>query len=340
MARPSPEQLERELEELTNICQLKDEKIQQYQDQISALRRELFQQSQSPHPDVADLASQQFASLEHENATLDRENDELKRRFLRVLSQKHEYKKRYKKAKLLSVSVSPPPPSSLQAENQRLRIHIAELTHDLACATEEKDFANEQLQERAETIRAMRSEAIEKFNILRAKLIDERTGPRRDNADALQAQLTRLRADVEAAEAAAAEARAENAKLLEAVDALQNSSEEAMAAQIEFIGSLETLLGCSSLSDALQRVRELATRPRAGGAHEDLVDALKQILANLSPKSLDLPPDSELRQLFAALCNMLTVATDPEATKTLLMPHVRALVFQARVFAPKRTGDH
>jgi chromosome segregation ATPase len=317
---------------------LKDEKIQKAQDQITAFRRELFQQSQSPDPDVADLASRQFAGLEHENSILNRENDELKRRFLHVLSQKHEYKKRYKKAKLLSASVAPPPPSSLQAENHGLRMRIAELTHDLACATEEKDFANEQLQERAETIKTMRAEAIEKFNILSVKLADERSRFR--EADPFLSQVTALRAELAAAEAAAAEARAENAKLLETVDALQQSSEEAMAAQIEFVSSLETVLGCSSLSEARQKVRELQARPRTGDASEDLVDALKQILANLSPNALDLPPNSELRQLFAALCNMLTVATDPQATKALLMPHVRALVFQARVFAPKRTGDH
>jgi chromosome segregation ATPase len=331
MGHPSPEQLERELEELRNMCQLKDEKIQKAEDQITALRRELFQQSQSPDPDVADLASRQFAGLEHENSILDRENDELKGRFLRVLSQKNEYKKRYKKAKLLSASVAPPHPSSLQAENQGLRMRIAELTRDLACAIEEKDFANEQLQERAETIKAMRAEAIEKFNILRAKLADERNRCR--DADPFQSQVTALRAELADAEAAAAEARAENAKLLETVDALQQSSEEAMAAQIEFVSSLETVLGCSSLSEALQKVRELQARPRTGDASEDLVDALKQILANLSPNALDLPPNSELRQLFAALCNMLTVATDPQATKALVMPHVRVRLPGARLRA-------
>jgi len=68
---------------------------------------------------------------------------------------------------------------------------------------------------------------------------------------------------------------------------------------------------------------------------QDLLDALQQIHSNLSPNALNLPHDSELRQLFAALCNMLHAAMDPAATKTILVPHIRDVVYQARAFAPR-----
>jgi hypothetical protein len=87
--------------------------------------------------------------------------------------------------------------------------------------------------------------------------------------------------------------------------------------------------------EAFQTVRELATQTSASGAHDDLVGALKRVFGRLSPDALDFPPNSELRQLFTALCNLLTAAINPEATKKLLMAHVRGFVCQARGFAPK-----
>jgi hypothetical protein len=232
-----------------------------------------------------------------------------------------------------------------QTENQALRLKVAELTHLLACTTEEKEFADEQLQERVQTIKAMRAEALEKFAILKSKLSAERhrgdAESLRDEMDAMteryEKQLGELRERLRSSDATW---KSENQKLLETIDDLEKSAHETTTTQISFIASLEELLGCSSLMDAIQKVTELV-RGRGPGsqAHLNLEDALHQILINISPNALELPPDSELRQLFAALCNVLTAAIDPHTTKALLMSHVRALVFQARLFAPKRPAE-
>jgi hypothetical protein len=345
MARSSPKDLEMELEQATKLCQLKDEELQKCRDRVSSLRRELFQQSQSPNPDLAELSAHHFSNLERENSLLERENDELKRRYLTLLAQKNEYKSRYRKLKTVAVAPALSSPSGLQAENQALRQKVAELTHSLACAVEEKDFANEQLQERAETIKAMRAEATEKFEVLRKKLAEERVrNVDGDAASEIAALKARYEGEIETLRNRLREReeewKSENTELLKTIDDLERSAQDATAAQIGFISSLEEMLGCSTFAEALGKVQELV-KGRGGNqqGYADLVDALRQILANLSPNALELKPDSELRQLFAALCNVLTAAVDPLTNKALLMAHVRALVFQARVFSPKGDAD-
>jgi hypothetical protein len=77
---------------------------------------------------------------------------------------------------------------------------------------------------------------------------------------------------------------------------------------------------------------------RTGNVHEGyeaVVDALKQVHESLSPDALMLADNSTLRQLFASFCNLVTALSKPIESRRVLMPHVRALVFQARVFSPE-----
>jgi hypothetical protein len=113
------------------------------------------------------------------------------------------------------------------------------------------------------------------------------------------------------------------------------------AAQLGFLQMLEQTLGTPTLAEAMQKVEQLTQKETSpqGPALAELREAFQQILQNLSPNALNLPNDSQLRQLFAALCNMLHSALDPVASKSVLLPHVRAVVYQARLFAPKRSTD-
>jgi hypothetical protein len=342
MTVPSSDRSEMELERLKSLCQAKDEEIEKGRTIISSLRRELFQHSQPSNPDLAALNLQQFDNLERENTLLEQENVELKCRYLTLLSHKNEYKKRYAKLKSIACVPCPPSPYSLEAENQSLRQKVVELTQTVAWVTEEKEFANEQLQERASIMKAMRTEAMEKFNILKSKLSEERGhfsetevhDTIRELTQKYERELDELRNRLRESQA---QSQSENTKLMETIDSLEKSAQESTAIQIDFIGSLETMLGCSSLAEALLKVQDLVKQKTGDSrAFGELIEAFKEILANLSPNALDLPSDSELRQLFAALCNMLTVAIDPLVTKSLLTPHVRAVVFQARSLTPKK----
>jgi hypothetical protein len=129
-----------------------------------------------------------------------------------------------------------------------------------------------------------------------------------------------------------------NRALQETVGRLWASEQESGAAQLGFLQMLEETLGAITLAGAIQKVEQLSQQSATtqGSALAEMRDALQQILQNLSPNALNLPADSELRQLFAALCNMLRSALDPAASKSVLLPHVRAVVYQARVFAPRR----
>ena len=72
----------------------------------------------------------------------------------------------------------------------------------------------------------------------------------------------------------------------------------------------------------------------------EVISAFKQVLANLSPNELQLPHDSELRQLFAALCNMFNAALNPNVNINLLNSHIKSVVYQARVFMPNKEENH
>jgi chromosome segregation ATPase len=362
MEDPSVAKLQSQLDELKNLCQTKDQDIQKYRHRLQQLRQDQFAASQSQSPEVATYERGQFEILEEDNAQLTQENDELKARFLRLLAKKNEYKKRYRQLKATAVLASPASPSGLQAENQNLKVKMAELSTALEFTTEERDIAlgeaeayRSKLDRRVEEMRKMRAEAKDAFATLRGKLDEERSQRQFSQPDSddmtqqltdLQNRLRNLSDELTRSQSAVKALEGENRSLHETVERLDTSARELNGAQIGFISSLEEVLGCSSFSAALQRVQELATlaKSREGGqladseAYAEIVDALKQILGHLSPNALNLPADSELRQLFAAICNMLNAAINPMATRSLLVPHIRSLVYQARVFAPHPDG--
>jgi hypothetical protein len=70
-------------------------------------------------------------------------------------------------------------------------------------------------------------------------------------------------------------------------------------------------------------------------SYEAAMAALKQVRDNISPDELKLPDNSVLRQLFASFHNLVTALLKPIESRAILMPHVRALVHQARAFSPE-----
>jgi hypothetical protein len=52
-----------------------------------------------------------------------------------------------------------------------------------------------------------------------------------------------------------------------------------------------------------------------------------------------LAENSTLRHLFASFCNLITTLSKPVESLRILMPHIHALVFQARVFSPENREE-
>jgi hypothetical protein len=360
MGERTAEQLHLRVDELTKLCELKDEQLQQSRQKVSELRSDLVQISRTESPDATELNMQQFSRIEDENVALERENDELKRRYIVMLAKKNEYRKRYRKLKTITIPASPQSPSGLQAENQSLRQRVTELSHDLECTIEEKSMLDQEvrdlqakLESQGQKLKLMRAEATQKFDLLKAKLEEERAKRPPDVAQvaAENEELTkRIAADraqfeqdwqelMVKYEGDKTALERQNRALQETVSRLQASEQEAGAAQLGFLQMLEQTLGASTLAEAIQKVEQLREQSaiHEGSALAELREAFQQILQNLSPNALNLPADSELRQLFAALCNMLHSALDPLARKSVLLPHIRAVVYQARLFAPKRS---
>lgn len=222
-------------------------------------------------------------------------------------------------------------------------------------------------------IKEMKVEAKSKFKILRQKLTDERALLKSSDAGKLYIELEEtkkqhqsavkeleekiesLRKENQDLIANGRKTEEEKAQLASKLEELNEAARANTSREIGFIESMEEIFGCRDFQGALTKAHELSELPAkiallesklaaAGGdnnnnghadTYVDVINALKQVESNLSPNVLNLPRDSELRQLFAALCNMIHAAIDPKASKTVLMPHVRSVVYQARVFGPK-----
>jgi chromosome segregation ATPase len=193
------------------------------------------------------------------------------------------------------------------------------------------------LEEHRTENKRLRQEAKETFAVLQQKLTAARNGT-------LWEETKRQLEDSEA----------EKQDLQSTIDQLESAAKELAGNYQTFIETLGRLLGCEGMEAIVGRVRELVLLPsqleklrldmiemrnrRMGDVHEGyeaVIDALKQVRDNLSPDSLRLSEDSVLRQLFASFCNLVTALSKPVESRKVLMPHVRALVFQARVFRPE-----
>jgi chromosome segregation ATPase len=314
------EKLQFQVDELKNVCQTKDEDLQKCRQQLHQLREDHFSVCQSQSPAVAAYERTQFDILEQENSELTRENDELKARFLRLLAKKSRYKSRYRQLKSTSIL---PSPTSLPS----LQVQIAQLSTALELATQERDFARgemeaykSKLDQRNEEMRTMRAEAKDAFATLRSKLDEERSQHHgsdfTEQINDLQARLGAMTNRLTQSESTVKSLEFENSSLH---------------------GQIDRLDGAKVGQKAFPALAEKGERDRLSDseAYTEIVDALKQILEYLSPNALNLPTNSELRQLFAALCNMLNAAIDPLAGQSVLVPHIKSLAYQARVFAPK-----
>jgi chromosome segregation ATPase len=318
------------LEASQKLVEQRDAEAQTYLEQISQLRHAI-EDLRNPVPEVRQFQHDQLDFLEKENSDLLLQIRELQSRYLQVNAQKHSLR-----AQLNVLGQQPPHGStgnsSLMRRIAELEAENRTLTSSLKDTETKFETVQHKLDEYHTENKKLRKEAKDTFAVLQEKLIAARNG-------ALEAN------------------EAERDTLQTTVDQLEKSSQELLAQHGEFVQHLGRLLDCDDAPEIVARVRELILLPaqieklrfdliemrnrRLGNVHEGyeaVIDALKQVYENLSPNALKLAENSVLRQLFASFCNLVTALLRPVESKQVLMPHVRAVVFQARVFSPEMSN--
>ena len=371
-------ELQRQIEVLQTNLEAKEQELEAANNQVRTLRAEIVDQLQAADVNVSTFEHKFIDLLESENDRLYTDNLELKRRFLDLRASARKFKATNAKLKAVVAAQSSAPESSVQAENLALKTQQAELKVELefekeqtAEAQQEVERLNQQMAAFRAKWKEMKRQAREDFDVFKEKLTEERRKKeqtevgrmeleleelrkQRDTDHAsFEAQMNELREQLQKETAERERLEGEKTDMQQTIESMDNTAREYSSAQMNFVSSLEAIVGCSDLAGALRKVQELSQLPKQieelqaklataetpatpqGQTYADIVDALQQINQNLSPNVLNLPPNSEVRQLFAALCNMITAALDPNASKLMLLPHVRAVVFQARGFSPK-----
>ena len=372
--------LQAQLEEVTKLSKMKDEKIKDYEEKIKSLEQKILEYSKFGSEGFDEFLNDFITFQFNEYKNLDQKYSELSIKFFKLMAKKNKIKKEKAILKAKSIPFSPKSPTSSESEIQKLNIQILDLKAELDFTKEEFNLVSDEskkykkeLNELQELNNSAFAKATTNFNIMKQKLqeqrdlmsssdvgkcqvqIEELQNKIKTNEEAHQNQLNELQQKITEEQKNRENIESENKMLQETVTQLEESCQKMTNGQTEFLESLGQLIGCNTieeisakikeLSSVAQRNRELeqtlSSVKREGNArsHDDVIDALKKIQEKLSPNELKLPKNSELRQLFAALYNMLNVALDKDTSMTLLSPHINAVIYQARSFSPASISE-
>ncbi|OHT09422.1 hypothetical protein TRFO_21653 [Tritrichomonas foetus] len=256
----------------------------------------------------------------------------------------------------------------LTIENQNLKHELEFAQEQISLATEESQKYQNELTQLHAKYEEINKNGVQNFQLMKAKLDEQRESMKSSDVGQTQlqneelqkeidtlktqheAELEELKKQIETEQQQNSNLEKENKILQESIISLQEACSQMTTSQTDFISSLGEVVGCQEISEISTKVKELSLLPAKilnlqqkiatlkGGEevnlHDDVIDALQQIQKQISPNELKLPRDSELKQLFAALCNMFNAALDPKASKSFLKPHILSVVHQARNFTP------
>lgn len=367
--------LKAEIEELSKLSSMKDEEIEKLKNKVKELEAQIIELTKSGYEDMDNFIISQFHILSGERENAEKENELLKTKLLKAIAKKHQLNNTIQALKLKCVPYSPKSPSGFEAENQKLNIKVSNLESDLDFTQDQLNAANEEIQKYKDELDELKKnkekwldDATEHFNVLKAKLDQEREKMKSDNLGQVQLQNESLLEEInqlkeksqndqeefqnqlESLKNQKEQVELENNSFKEQIKSLNDQRDSILNAQTEFLESLNQLVGCQTLEDALVKVRGLVLLPEkcqklqekidslksceVVQSHDVVIDALTEINEKLSPNNLNLPHDSVLRHLFASLCNMLSDALDPKITKNKLDTHILSVVYQARSFIP------
>ncbi|OHS99000.1 hypothetical protein TRFO_34610 [Tritrichomonas foetus] len=332
------------LETVQNLLQQRNADCESYMKRNAELER-IVQQSQNDEPDIQDLQMNQITVLQDHLKSLIEIKDILEEKYFKMKAKKNKYKEKFLLANESQKTFPQRTFSEVESKNEQLRKEIVELQNSNKLF--KKDYEKEKIRANSyhekfnkceEDLVKWQNLAEDKIQILNRKLKEAREG-KTDTE-----QLVNAKKEIESIQT-------ENNLLKQTIESLEAAAQEITNSQADFINSLESVLGCQSLEKIVETVKLLAPLKieneklkmeiskleilgtvDQNDAYSTIVDALKQMNSKLSPDELKLPTNSPLRQLFAAISNMINTAILPNASKVLLQPHIRAVACQARVF--------
>lgn len=365
--------LQAKIEELNSINSMKDEEIAKLRDKVQKLEEKNVEMSKFGYDEVDSFVLSQFQSLFYERDNLGKENEILKTRLLKAKAKKHELENAIQALKLKCVPFSPKSPEGYEAENRKLSQKVSNLESDVEFTKDELNSLNEELQnyklkyEKLEKEKdKLTEDAAKHYSLLKAKLKEEREKMESDNLGKVVIQNESLLAEIkqmkeqyendqsefqsklEQLKKEKENVESENSSFKEQIKTLNESKNNILDSQADFLSSLNRIVGCQTIEEALVKINGLVSLPEKcqklqekidslksdndGQSHDIVISSLKEINEKLSPNNLKLPVGSALRHLFASLSNMFTDALDPNITKDKLDTHILSVVYQARSF--------
>ena len=337
------------LEATQKLLREREKDCQKYMERIYELEQQVDRLENANEEERA-IRQDQIVFLQEENSSLTMENHKIQEKLAMKIAENKDLQKQLTKAIESSKSVPARTVSECESENSHLRVRVSELEQEnesLRASAEESareiDEAKAEAQKYRDRIKKMREEAVDKFHTLQQKLTDSRSGKMDAENEAL---ISNLKNQIE-------EKETEKSQLLVDLENLQKSSTEFATMHMEFVQNLGRILGCEGPIEIVQKVKELNELPaetdklrleisnmkgmetiNQNEGYVALIEALKQVRDSLSPNELKLPENSSLRQLFASLFNMVNAMMKPTEAKSVLTPHIHAVVLQAQAFSP------
>lgn len=360
-------QLEKQLNEAKELLTLKDEQIKRRDGKIQELEETIAGLSKTDVDERDQFIIQQLRADAEERQNIYKENEAIKANFLKVLLKKQKLKKLNKIIQMKTIPVSPKSPSGIEAENKKLLIQISSLETELTSKDEQIANAEEEIRifkQKYEDIQKQKDEltliSAKNFDRLKEKLQAERELMKENNAGKILLEKEELEKQMDNMEQSyknqIQELEEQSNNLQQQIDELQKSNKDLQEkvkssndayqdlarTQSQFIESLGEYVGCHSLEEGLVKVKNLTNSPtnsfenieilnrNASTNNDDVRAAIQQVLEQISPNQLKLPANSELRQLFAAMNNMLSACLKPKTNQNTLRPFILSVVHQAR----------
>lgn len=326
------------LEALQNTLKQRNEDCENNEKRIADLEIALQKVGQEPSQ-FQEFQVEQVQILQNTLKTIYEQHKTLQEKFFNMMAKKNYYKKNYKLLQESQKNIPSRTLSEAELSNEQLRKEIVELKVDIQAYKEENKMQKQQainFQTNYENglaeLEKFKKTAEEHFELIKQKMYDAREG----------------KADPEEI----AQLKEENEVLQTNFDELNEKVQQLSSSQADFVNSLSSVLGCQpELPEIVQMVKKtvplkienqklkmeidnlkiLGTVDQ-NEAYTNIIESLREMQSKLSPDELHLNINSPLKQLFAAISNMINAAISPNASKVVLQSHVRSVYYQARAF--------
>lgn len=274
------------------------------------------------------------------------QHKQLQEKFFKLMDKKNEYKKLYKSLQETQKDIPQRTNTETESLNEQLRKEKAELENNIESWKEKynaqnklaNDFQN-QYEEGLEKLNNYIKAAEKNYESMKIKYYEAKEGkPDLEGISEKENEINEL--------------KNENQALQASYDELNDSAQKMASKLTDFMNNLGETLGCQAepqdiadsvkaLSQAKNENRKLRNEIESlkilgtvdqNEAYSHIIDSLKEMQSKISPDELKLDTNSPIRQLFAALSNMINAAISPGASRATLQSHVKAVYYQARAF--------